>query len=156
VDPVGGSEYIEALTDRIERDVLDYLKRIDQAGGTLRAIETGYIQNEIQTAAYEYQRAIESGQRIVVGVNRFRQEDARAVPTFRLDPALETAQVEGLRQVRASRSHAALEEKLDALERAARGGENLMPPILEAADAYATVGEISECLRGVFGEYREG
>jgi methylmalonyl-CoA mutase N-terminal domain/subunit len=154
-DPAGGSQHIEGLTDSIEQGVLDYLKRIDDAGGTLRAIETGYIQNEIQNAAYEYQRAIESGQRIVVGVNRFQQEDGGGVPTFRLDPALEQAQVDGLRQVRALRSQSAVEERLVALEQAARSGENLMPPILDAAGAYATVGEISDRLRGVFGEYRE-
>jgi methylmalonyl-CoA mutase N-terminal domain/subunit len=154
-DPVGGSEHIEALTDAIEQEVHAYLKRIDDAGGTLRAIETGYIQNEIQTAAYEYQRAIEKGERIVVGVNRFQQPEDRAVPTFRLDPALEQAQVDSLRQLRASRSQAAVEERLAMLERAARGGDNLMPPILDAADAYATVGEISDRLRGVFGEYRD-
>jgi methylmalonyl-CoA mutase N-terminal domain/subunit len=156
VDPVGGSEHIEGLTDSIEQGVLAYLKRIDEAGGTLRAIETGYIQNEIQNAAYEYQRAIESGNRTVVGVNRFQLEEARAVPTFRLDPALEQAQIAGLRQVRASRSQSAVEDRLKALEQAARSGDNLMPPILAAADAYATVGEISDRLRGVFGEYREG
>ena len=155
-DPVGGSEHIEALTDAIERGVHEYLKRIDDAGGTLRAIETGYIQNEIQTAAYEYQRAIEKGERTVVGVNRFQQQDDRAVPAFRLDPAMERAQVDSLRQVRASRSQASVAERLAALERAARGADNLMPPILDAAEAYATVGEISDRLRGVFGEYREG
>jgi len=156
VDPVGGSEHIEGLTDGIEQGVLDYLKRIDAAGGTLRAIETGFIQNEIQNAAYEYQRAVESGKRVVVGVNRFQQEDGRSVPRFRLDPALEQAQVARLREMRASRSQAELTTKMDALEQAARSGENLMPPILEAAAAYATVGEISDRLRGVFGEYREG
>jgi methylmalonyl-CoA mutase N-terminal domain/subunit len=155
-DPLGGSEHIEALTNAIEQGVHQYLKRIDDAGGTLRAIETGYIQNEIQTAAYEYQRAIEKGERTVVGVNRFQQQDDRAVPAFRLDPALEQAQVDSLRQVRASRSQSAVAERLAALERAARGTDNLMPPILDAADAYATVGEISDRLRGVFGEYREG
>ena len=154
VDPVGGSEAIEALTDSIERGALDYLKRIDDLGGTLRAIETGYIQNEIQNAAYEYQREIESGKRIVVGVNRFPLEE-RAVPTFRLDPALERSQVETLRQVRASRSQGAVEKTLAALEAAARSDGNLMPPILEAAAAYTTVGEISDCLKKVFGEYRE-
>jgi len=154
-DPVGGSECIEGLTDSIERGVLDYLKCIDAAGGTLRAIETGYIQNEIQNAAYEYQRAIESGKRILVGVNRFQQEDAAAAPTFRLDPALEQAQVAALRHIRASRSQSAVAETLTALEQAARIGGNLMPPIIDAADAYATVGEISDRLRGVFGEYRE-
>jgi methylmalonyl-CoA mutase N-terminal domain/subunit len=124
-------------------------------GGTLRAIETGYIQNEIQNAAYQYQRDIESGERIVVGVNRF-QQDERSAPTFRLDPSLERSQVEGLRQVRASRSHSQVESRLAELERAARCNDNLMPPILAATDAWATVGEISDRLRAVFGEYREG
>jgi len=155
-DPVGGSEHIEALTSAIEQGVHEYLQRIDDAGGTLRAIETGYIQNEIQNAAYEYQGAIEKGERTVVGVNRFQQQDGGAVQAFRLDPALEQAQVDSLRQVRASRSQASVAERLAALERAARGDGNLMPPILDAAEAYATVGEISDCLRGVFGEYREG
>jgi methylmalonyl-CoA mutase N-terminal domain/subunit len=154
VDPAGGSQAIEALTDSIEAGVADYLKRIDEMGGTLRAIETGYIQNEIQNAAYQYQRDIESGDRIVVGVNRF-QQDERAVPTFRLDAALERSQVESLRQVRASRSQSQVEERLAALENAARGSDNLMPPIFAAADALATVGEISDRLRGIFGEYRE-
>jgi methylmalonyl-CoA mutase N-terminal domain/subunit len=154
-DPVGGSQAIEALTDSIERGVLDYLERIDAMGGTLAAIEAGYIQGEIQNAAYEYQREIESAKRIVVGVNRF-QQDERAVPTFHLDPALERSQVESLRQVRASRSASAAAEKLAALEEAARGTANLMPPILEAAGVYATVGEISDTLRRVFGEHREG
>jgi len=153
-DPTGGSEQIEALTDSIERGVEDYLKRIDALGGTLRAIETGYIQNEIQNAAYECQREIEAGTRIVVGVNKFQQQE-QASPTFRLDRELERTQIEGLRQVRASRSQPVVEEKLAALERAARDGTNLMPPILEAADALATVGEISDRLRAVFGEYRE-
>jgi methylmalonyl-CoA mutase N-terminal domain/subunit len=154
-DPAGGSERIEELTDAIERGVDEYLARIDAMGGTLRAIEEGYIQSEIQNAAYEYQRAVESGERILVGVNRFQQADERAVPVFRIDPALERAQVEKLRQVRASRSQSAVTERLAALETAARTGANLMPPILDAADAYATVGEASGKLRLVFGEYRE-
>ncbi len=155
VDPVGGSQCIEELTDSIERGVHAYLKSIEEAGGTLRAIETGYIQNQIQNAAYDYQRGIESGQRVVVGVNRFQQEEERVVPTFRLDPALERSQVESLREVRAGRSRSAVAEKLAALEQAARGSGNLMPPILDAADVYATVGEIADRLRAVFGEHRE-
>jgi len=154
-DPAGGSEHIEALTDQLEQGVLEYLREIDATGGTLRAIESGYIQNRIQNSAYRYQRDIESGERVVVGVNRFQQEEARAIPTFRLDPALERAQVERLRQVRASRSASATEAALDRLQQAARGGENLMPHILESVKAYATVGEISDRLRAVFGEYRE-
>jgi methylmalonyl-CoA mutase N-terminal domain/subunit len=154
-DPVGGSESIEALTDAIEEGVHNYLKTIDERGGTLRAIETGFIQSEIQNAAYQYQRAVESGDRIVVGVNRFQLEGQDGVPTFRVDPALEQGQVERLRQVRASRSQAEVAEKLAALERTARSTGNLMPPIVEAAACYATVGEISDRLRMVFGEYRE-
>ncbi len=154
VDPTGGSEHIEALTDSIEQDVGEYIRRIDEMGGALHGIETGYIQNEIQNAAYEYQRTIETGERIVVGVNRFQQDDKSSIPGFRLDPALERAQVEKLRQVRASRSQSVVDEKLALLEPAARDGSNLMPVIVDAAEAYATVGEISDRLRGVFGEYR--
>jgi methylmalonyl-CoA mutase N-terminal domain/subunit len=154
-DPVGGSEAIEAMTDSLEREVGAYIARIDEMGGTLRAIEAGYIQNEIQNAAYEDQRKVESGRRVVVGVNRFQLQNEHAVPTFRIDPELERAQVEKLRQVRASRSAEAVEERLEALESAAREDRNLMPPIIEAADSYATVGEISDRLRSVFGEYRE-
>jgi methylmalonyl-CoA mutase, N-terminal domain len=155
VDPAGGSDYIEGLTDSLEREVNAYLQRIDSVGGTLHAIESGYIQGEVQNAAYDYQRAVESGDRIVVGVNRFQQQDGQAIPAFRLDPALERSQIERLRQLRASRSPLAVEQKLAALEQTARSDGNLMPAILEAAESYATVGEISDRLRAVFGEYRE-
>jgi methylmalonyl-CoA mutase N-terminal domain/subunit len=155
-DPVGGSEAIEALTGSIEQGVLRYLQQIDESGGTLKAIETGYIQNEIQNAAYAWQKSVETGERVIVGINRFQQEDEHGIPTFRLDPELERSQVESLRRVRASRSAASVAEKLDVLELAARSGSNLMPAIVDAAGAYATVGEISDRLRVVFGEYREG
>ena len=155
-DPAGGSQAIEALTDSMEAGVGEILAEIEGNGGTLRAIETGWIQAQIQNSAYEYQRAVESGEQVVVGVNRFQQEAVCGVPTFRIDPALEQAQVERLRQVRASRSAPAVAERLAQLERAARDGSNLMPPILQAAGAYVTVGEISDSLRAVFGEYRDG
>ena len=155
VDPVGGSETIESLTDSIERGALEYLERIEAMGGTLRAIEAGYIQNEIQNAAFVCQKAVESGEQVVVGVNRFRMDGESPIPTFRLDPALEQAQIDRLREVRASRSPAEVAQRLDRLEQAARGGDNLLPLILDAAEAYATVGEISDRLRVVFGEYRE-
>jgi methylmalonyl-CoA mutase, N-terminal domain len=154
-DPAGGSEYIEESTDEIERGVRKILGEIEELGGTLRVVESGWIQREIQNSAYEYQRAVESGEQIVVGVNRFQRDDERSVPTFRVDPALERAQVESLRQLRAGRDAVAVEQRLSELERAARDGSNVMPPILEAAAAYATVGEISDRLRTVFGEYRE-
>jgi methylmalonyl-CoA mutase N-terminal domain/subunit len=155
VDPTGGSEAIEALTDSFEEGVRAYLKTIDEMGGTLRAIETGFIQNEIQTAAYAYQREVERGDSVVVGVNRFQLAEEHPAAALRLDSASERAQVERLRQVRASRSPAAVEQKLAALERTARSTGNLVPPILEASACYATVGEISDRLRAVFGEYRE-
>jgi methylmalonyl-CoA mutase N-terminal domain/subunit len=154
-DPAGGSECIEGLTSSIEAGVHEYLKTIAEIGGTLRAIETGYIQNQIHNAAYDYQRAVEAGDRVVVGVNRFQKEDEHAAPVFRLDPDLEKAQLESLRQLRASRSASTVAKKLAALESAARGADNLMPPILEAAAVYATVGEISDALRRIFGEHRE-
>jgi methylmalonyl-CoA mutase N-terminal domain/subunit len=154
-DPLGGSETIERLTSEIERDATAYLKEIDALGGTLKAIESGWIQNEIQNAAYEYQREIESGKRVVVGVNKFRAKEEKPIPTFRLDPELERAQIESVGRVKATRDHAAASSALARLRQAASDGSNLMPHILRAAENYATVGEISDELRAVFGEYRE-
>ena len=154
-DPVGGSVYIEQLTDRIEAEAAAYLERIDAMGGTLAAIERNFIQNEIQNAAYEHQREIESGQRVIVGVNRFRQEAAESANTFRIDPELERKQVARVQNVRATRNAREVEQCLGALETAARGTGNLMPHILASCEAYATVGEISDRLRRVFGEYQE-
>jgi methylmalonyl-CoA mutase N-terminal domain/subunit len=154
-DPLGGSYYIEELTDRIEQAAGDYIRRIDEMGGTLQAIEAGFIQNEIQGAAYEFQKGIESGERVIVGVNRFQMEEHEKAPVFRIDPAAEKGQVDSLRAMRASRDNAALKQLLDQLEAAARGTANLMPFILAAAEAQGTVGEISDTLRRVFGEYRD-
>jgi methylmalonyl-CoA mutase N-terminal domain/subunit len=154
-DPLGGSCYIEQLTDSIENGAQEYLDRIDGMGGTLKAIEAGYIQSEIQNAAYEYQRGIERGEVVVVGVNRFRVDEKTKIPIFRLDPALEKLQIERLQRLRATRDNARVEQTLAALESAARATDNLMPLILAAAEANATVGEISDAMRKVFGEYRE-
>jgi methylmalonyl-CoA mutase N-terminal domain/subunit len=154
-DPFGGSIYIEELTDKIEQGARDYIERIDAMGGTLAAIESGFIQGEIQNAAYAFQQAVERGEAIVVGVNRFKQAEQNPLPPFRMDPAIEATQIQRLRDVRASRSQELATATLDALENAARGPDNLMPPILEACEAHATVGEISDRLRRVFGEYRE-
>src|SRR5579862_4147033 len=129
-DPVGGSYFIEELTDRIERGATEYIDRIDAMGGTLAAIEKGWIQAEIQNAAYDYQRRVERGEAVVVGVNRFRQEGDEAPPTFRLNPEIELQQIERLRELRASRAADVVETRLAALERAARGSDNLMPAIL--------------------------
>ena len=154
-DPVGGSYYIEQLTDAIERGAREYIERIDAMGGTLAAIEKNYIQNEIQTAAYEYQQAVERGDAIVVGVNRFKQEETEPPQVFRLDPELERQQITRLRDLRASRSANSVEARLNSLEQAAQSGDNLMPQILACSEVSATVGEISDRLRKVFGEYQE-
>ncbi|MFM2105087.1 MAG: Methylmalonyl-CoA mutase, N-terminal domain/subunit [Chloroflexota bacterium] len=154
-DPLGGSYYVETLTDELEARATAYLGEIEALGGTLAAIERGFQQREIQEAAYRVQAAIERGDQVVVGVNRFRDEAHATPPLQRIDPEGERLQVEGLRRVRAERDPAAWESSLRRLEEAARGGENLMPPLIEAVRAYATVGEISDRLRAVFGEHRE-
>jgi methylmalonyl-CoA mutase N-terminal domain/subunit len=152
-DPFGGSVVIERMTDEIEQGARDYIERIDAMGGTLAAIENGFQQSEIQNAAYEYQRGVESGETIVVGVNRFQQEEEGSPQTFRMDSEIEKTQIARLHELRATRPP--VDQKLDAIEQAARGSENLMPRILDACEAYTTVGEISNRLRKVFGEYRE-
>jgi methylmalonyl-CoA mutase N-terminal domain/subunit len=155
VDPLAGSYAIEELTNEIEERAVDYLDKIDALGGMLHAIESGYVQREIQNSAYEYQRAVETNEAIVVGVNRFESEEASHVKTLRVDPAIEKAQVERLRALRQRRDADACEAALLKLEEAARGTGNLLPRILDCVEAFATVGEISNRLRGVWGEYRE-
>ena len=154
-DPLGGSESIERMTDEIETGARAILDEIEAMGGTLRAIETGWIQNRIQNSAFAFQRAVESGEQIVVGVNRFRSKDEKGIPTFRPDPDGERAQVARLRDIRATRDGSSVTSALSRLTGAARDGVNLMPYIVAAAEAWATVGEISEALRVVFGEYKE-
>ena len=155
IDPVGGSYAIEKLTDEIEAAAQDYIAKIDAMGGMLRAIEAGYVQQEIQKSAYEYQRAIERGDQIVVGVNRFQTDHERPIPTLRIDPEIERSQIARLQALRARRDAAKSRAALDEVERRARSTENLMPAILAAVEASATVGEISDSLRRAFGEYRE-
>jgi methylmalonyl-CoA mutase, N-terminal domain len=155
VDPVGGSYAIETLTDEIESRAKDYIAKIDALGGMLRAIEIGYVQGEIQKAAYEYQRNIERGEQIVVGVNQFVAEKGMSVPTLHIDPELERTQIERVRALRARRNSVRAAAAVDTVEARARTGENLMPAIAAAVEAFATVGEISDALRRVFGEYTE-
>jgi methylmalonyl-CoA mutase N-terminal domain/subunit len=155
VDPFGGSEFMEAETERLEKEALAIIARIDDMGGAVQAIEGGYIQGQIQNAAYDYQQRVESGESIVVGVNRFAMEEEVPPPVFRLDPRIEQAQCERLREVRASRSFGAWSHTMAELRAAAESQQNLMPCIWNCAAAFATVGEISDCLRGVFGKYRE-
>ena len=155
IDPVAGSYCIESLTTRIEQQVQAYFDRIDKLGGMLRAIERGWVQQEIQNAAYDYQRAVDTGEATVVGVNRFTREDDPPIPTQHIDEALERKQVDRLRALRARRDPQPWQQSLDRIRDHARSGANLMPTILEAVESYATVGEIASTLREVFGEYRE-
>jgi methylmalonyl-CoA mutase N-terminal domain/subunit len=154
-DPFGGSEYMEKLTGDLEAGARAYLDRIDAMGGTLAAIERGFIQGEIQNAAYQYQRAVEDGRQIVIGVNKFQSKEPARPQTFRIDPALEHQQIERLKAVRSSRSASAVTSALEALDRAARSTENLLPRIFNCCNVLVTVGEISDTLRQVFGEYKE-
>jgi methylmalonyl-CoA mutase N-terminal domain/subunit len=154
IDPLGGSWAIEALTDEIEGRAEVYLQKIDELGGMVQAISKGYVQREIQDAAYAWQRQVEAKQQVVVGVNAFKAEDP-PVPVMKVDPALEASQVESLRKFRAARNGTAAKQAVDAVRVAAKGKENLMPHIVAAVRAEATLGEISDALRDVFGEYRE-
>jgi methylmalonyl-CoA mutase N-terminal domain/subunit len=154
-DPLAGSYTIEQLTNEIEEQVLEYLKKIETMGGMLRAIEIGYVQREIQESAYRYQKAIETQEQVVVGVNRFQVEEERQVNVLRIDPALEQAQIERVRSLRDRRDAKGVSTALEKLQQAAGTTENLLPRILECVEIYATVGEISDTLRCVWGEYRE-
>jgi methylmalonyl-CoA mutase N-terminal domain/subunit len=155
IDPLAGSYYVESLTNEIEQRAQAYIDKVDALGGTLKAIEMGYIQQEIQNAAYDCQQAVDHLEQVVVGVNRFQTEGDKSVPVLRIDEALERRQVERLRALRARRDKAAWESGLRGVEEAARSGANLMPPIIQAVENYCTVGEVSDALRKVFGEYHE-
>jgi methylmalonyl-CoA mutase, N-terminal domain len=154
-DPLGGSYYIEALTDQLEAEAEAIFTRIDQLGGTLRAVESGWVQQQIQQAAYQWQRKVDSGEAIVVGVNKFSSEGEPEMPLQRLDADLERRQVERLRALRIRRNHEPWRQSLDRLQDAAKSSDNLMPYIVQSVEALATVGEIADTLRQVFGEYRE-
>ena len=156
IDPMGGSYLIEHLTDEIEARARDYIERIDAMGGALAAIENGYVQGEINDAAYAYQRAVESGEQVVVGVNKYAAGDGGAAhrDILRVDPAIEQAQRDRLAQLRAGRDNAKVAELRTRLEAAARGSDNLMPLFITCVENDVTLGEICHTLRGVFGEYR--
>jgi methylmalonyl-CoA mutase N-terminal domain/subunit len=154
-DPVAGSYAIEHLTNEIESGAITYIEKIDSLGGMLRAIESGFVQMEIQKAAYEYQRAVETKEQVVVGVNDFIAEEERGIPTLRMDPQIEREQIERVRALRARRDGSKTQAAIVELERRASTKENLLSAILGAVESYATVGEISDALRRVFGEYQE-
>jgi methylmalonyl-CoA mutase N-terminal domain/subunit len=155
IDPLGGSYAVEALTDEIEKRSLEYIKKIDAMGGAIKAIESGYIQDEIGESAYQYQKEIETKKRIVVGLNQFQIEEEPLRDILRIRPEVEQYQREKLARVKKERDHAKVKQALALLQKAALGTENIVPPILEAVKVYATLGEISDTLREVFGEYHE-
>jgi methylmalonyl-CoA mutase N-terminal domain/subunit len=154
IDPLAGSYYVEALTDEIEARAREYLARIDQLGGAVRAIELGFQAREIQNAAYRYQQEVERGERVVVGVNRFTEPESPPIDLLRIDPSVEERQKERVRAVRGRRDAAAASRALERLDRAAAGRDNLMPFLLDCVRAYVTVGEISDTLRRRFDVYR--
>jgi methylmalonyl-CoA mutase N-terminal domain/subunit len=154
-DPLAGSYAIEYLTNEIEQHAFEYIRKIDEMGGMLSAIEAGYVQREIERAAYDFQKAVEAQEEIVVGVNRFQIKEDTPIPTLKIDPAFERAQIERVRKVRAERNGEAATAALEAIAQAASSGNNLMPPIIAAVEAYATLGEIADKMRAVFGEYAE-
>src|ERR1700735_514691 len=155
IDPLAGSYYIESLTNEIEKRAAEYLGKIEVMGGMLKAVERGFVQQEIQNAAYESQQAGDRGESVVVGVNRFEVEDERPIPIQKIDATLEPKQIERVRALRARRDPGPWRAALQGVEDAARGGDNVMPKIVAAVEACATVGEISDAMRRVFGEYRE-
>jgi len=156
VDPLAGSYYLEYLTDEMEKQAVDYLRRIDEMGGIIRAVEAHFPQKEIGESAYRFQREIEIGERITVGVNAFQEEDQVSIDLLKIDERVAHEQIERVKKVRAQRDSGAVRSALERVEAAARGTDNLMPPVLTAVKAYATLGEICDVFRKVWGQYREG
>ena len=154
VDPFAGSYFVESLTNEIERQAQEYLDRVEDMGGSVAAIESGYMQAEIQESAVRQQQEIETGERVIVGVNRFRSSEEPEPVIFRVNTELARSQMERVRRVRAERDSAASEAAVKRLGEAARGEDNLMPAILECVRSYATIGEICGELRRVWGDYR--
>jgi len=156
IDPLAGSYYVESMTNRIEKKAGEYFEKIEKMGGVIKAIEKGYLQKEISDAAYRYQREIERRQRIIVGVNEYLMENEKIeIPILAIDPEVERVQVARVKALRAKRDSGLVKSRLEALKKAAEGKDNLMPHIIEASRAYATLGEMIEVLKAVFGEYKE-
>jgi methylmalonyl-CoA mutase N-terminal domain/subunit len=155
IDPLGGAYYLEELTNRLEAEAYRYFQLIDELGGMVAAIEQNYPQREIAEAAFRYQSEVESGERVVVGVNRYEADEEEPIPILRIDPALEERQVQRLQAMRAARDPGPVESRLAALRGAAAGDENLMPPLIAAAQAQVTMGEMCDTLRDVWGTWRE-
>ena len=154
VDPLGGSFYLESLTNRVEAEAYEYFRRIEDVGGVVPALESGFFQREIADAAYIYQREEDRKERITVGVNEYVTDEELTIPLLRVDREGEARQIDSLNRVRRTRDNREVAMRLRNLEQAARGSENLMPPLLEAVKAYATLGEMMGVFREVFGEYQ--
>jgi len=155
VDPLAGSYFIEWLTDEIEKEAFEYIAKIDQMGGALAAIESGYVAREIMDSAYKYQKEIDSGERVLVGLNKYTIEEEIKPPLLRPDPEVERLQKERLAALKRKRDNKKVRESLEKLRIAAMDNVNMMPPIIEAVKAYATIGEMCDVLREVFGEYKQ-
>ena len=155
VDPLGGSWAVEALTDRMEKEASAYIQRINELGGIIRAIELGYPQKEIADAAYRYQQQLDAKEKVIVGVNKYVMPEERPIDILKIDPAIEQRQVERVRKIKRERNQAEARDKLSRVQAAARNGENLMPPLIEAVKAYCTLGELADVYRDVFGVYRD-
>jgi methylmalonyl-CoA mutase N-terminal domain/subunit len=155
VDPLAGSYYVEAMTDQIEKEAEDYISRIDVLGGMIAAIEKGYVQSEIQKAAYDFEKEVESGKRIIVGLNKFKEEHDKEPELLKIDMNVQVEQIKFLNKIRKERDQLKVDKTLNSLEKAAVTDENLIPYILEAVKAYSSVGEICNTMRKVFGEYKE-
>ncbi|MGI8754136.1 MAG: acyl-CoA mutase large subunit family protein [Acidimicrobiales bacterium] len=153
-DPLAGSYFVESLTDEVEAGAWEYLEKIDGMGGSVAAIESGFMADEIEDAAFAYTKAVDASEKIIVGVNRYHDDQPDPVEVFPIDPALQAAQVERVQRTRAERDNAAVKEAMNALEAAARGTDNVLPPMKEALKRRATLGEVSDVLRGVFGTYQ--
>jgi len=155
IDPLAGSYFVEAMTDRIESEAKEYINKIDSLGGMIQAIESGYVQKEIQDASYKFEKELESGRKIVVGVNKFQVKEGQKPDLLKIDINLQEEQIKNLKKLKSVRDNSLVKETIDDLKNAARGNENLMPFILNAVKAYASVGEICNAMREVFGEYKE-
>ncbi|HLJ08715.1 MAG TPA: methylmalonyl-CoA mutase family protein, partial [Acidimicrobiia bacterium] len=155
-DPLGGSYFVESLTDEVEAAAWRYIEKIDELGGSVAAIEAGFMQDEIERASYEWTKAVDEGRKVIVGVNRFTEDEALPAEVFPIDPALERNQAQRLAELRARRDNAAVKTALEDVRAAARGTQNLLVPMREALKRLATLGEVSNVLREEFGEYRPG
>ena len=155
VDPLAGSYYVESMTDLIEKEANDYIEKIDAMGGMAEAIDAGFVQTEIQKSAYKYEMEIEHEERIIVGVNKYQVEEPEHKDLLKIDMKVQEAQIKFLTKIRSERNNELVKHKLDELKTAAEGTDNLMPYILDAVKVYASIGEICNTMRKVFGEYKE-